>query len=166
MKKYCFDTSGISNPLESMPEDIHESMWQRIVPIVESGCIAVTSEIYAEMINIPGSIGQCIKSNKLKMVLEVNQGSWNWVNYVNHSTRMNTTYHNFISEYCGGSPKTVCLNDMTIIALAKCLGIPLVSMEGSTNSSSSKRKIPDICKLEGIEHLYFSDFLRRERIKV
>ena len=27
MKKYAFDTSGISNPLESMPEDIHESLW-------------------------------------------------------------------------------------------------------------------------------------------
>jgi len=28
MKKYAFDTSGISNPLESMPEDIHESIWK------------------------------------------------------------------------------------------------------------------------------------------
>jgi hypothetical protein len=27
MKKYCLDTSGLSNPLEFMPEDIHVTLW-------------------------------------------------------------------------------------------------------------------------------------------
>ncbi len=41
MKKYAFDTSGISNPLESMPEDIHESMWKNFKEkILPSGIIA------------------------------------------------------------------------------------------------------------------------------
>src|SRR5580704_19617184 len=59
MKKYAFDTSGISNPLESMPEDIHESMWGNFkTKILPSGIIAVTQEIYDEMGSIPGSVGE------------------------------------------------------------------------------------------------------------
>ncbi len=65
MKKYAFDTSGISNPLESMPEDIHESIWKTFKEtILPSGIIAVTQEIYDEMGSIQGSVGQAIKDNK------------------------------------------------------------------------------------------------------
>ena len=149
-----------------MPEDIHESMWKRLIEIAEAGSIAVTVEIYGEMLSIPGVVGDCIKANKAALVLEVNQDGWDWNNYVGHSTRINTTYHPFISEYCGNSPKTVCLNDISIVALSKSLGIPLISMEASVMSSPKKRRIPDICYLEGIEHLNFNDFLRRESIKV
>lgn len=71
MKKYCFDTSGISNPLETMPEDIYDSMWAAIKVVISTGCIAVTKEIYDEMTHIPGSIGDCIKSNEAQMVLRL-----------------------------------------------------------------------------------------------
>jgi len=74
MKKYCFDMSGISNPLEAMPEDIHRSMWAKIKAIFASGQIAVTKEIYDEMTHIPGSVGDCIRDNEQKLVLEVHQG--------------------------------------------------------------------------------------------
>jgi hypothetical protein len=79
---------------------------------------------------------------------------------------MNMEHHKFISEYNGGSKKTVGLNDMSVIALAKSLGLPLVSMEVSVQSSSVKRRIPDVCAIEAVEHLSFSDFLRKERIKI
>jgi hypothetical protein len=38
-------------------------------------------------------------------------------------------------------------------------------MEEEVTSSSKKRHIPDVCKIEGVEHLTFSDFLRREKLK-
>src|ERR1035437_2760427 len=109
MKKYCFDTSGISNPLESMPEDIHESMWSEFkTKCLESGIIAVTAEIYEEMECIPGSVGVCIKDHKAEMLQEVGGDGWDWNSYIDHTNRMQDTYKDFISELIGGSTKTVC----------------------------------------------------------
>lgn len=164
MKRYCFDTSGVSNPIETMPEDIHKSMWLHVTGVFAAGAVAVTTEIYDEMVRVPGAIGSCIKANKSSILMEVNEGTWNWKSYLDHSVRMNTAHREVISEYCGNSAKTVCLNDMSIIALAKCLGLPVVSMEVSTNPSTKRRRIPDICKLESVDHLTFNQFLRLEKI--
>ena len=165
MKKYCFDTSGISNPLESMPEDIHDSLWTGFkTKCLQSGIIGVTQEIYEEMEHIPGSVGQFIKDHKADLLMEVGE-DWDWGTYITHTNKMEDTYHDFISEYCGGSKKTVCLNDISIIALAKTLGIPVVSMEEKVTAGSKKLHIPDVCDLENIEHLNFSKFLRKEKLK-
>jgi len=164
MKRYCFDTSGISNPAEYMPQDIHQTMWRKVLEIFKSGSVAVTPEIYDEMVHIPGEIGACIIAHKDSLVLEINQSGWDWKSYVQHSTRMNEQYRGFISDYGSGSPKTVGLNDMSIVALAKSLNLPCVSMEGSAMTSPVKRKIPDICIMDGVDHLTFSEFLRKEGI--
>ena len=100
------------------------------------------------------------------LVMEVGTKDWEWPKYVEQSTKLNITYHDFISEYSGGSPKTICLNDMTIVALAGALNLPVISMEGRTSNSPNKRRIPDICFSENIEHLTFNDFLRRENIDI
>src|SRR5262245_39062558 len=122
MKKYCFDTSGISNPLESMPEDIHDSLWNGFkTKCLESGIIAVTREIYDEMLHIGGTVGACIKANKSELVMEVGE-SWDWNKYIDVVNKMEEDHRKFISEYCGGSKKTVGLTDISIIALAKTLG--------------------------------------------
>jgi hypothetical protein len=140
--------------------------WLKVIEVFESGAIAVTQEIYDEMIHIPGTIGGWINANKKTVLLEVNQSGWDSEAYVKHSSDMNAAHHDYISEYTGGSPKTVCLNDISIIALAKALGLPVVSMEVRVmkQSGSTKRRIPDVCDLEKVEHLTFNDFLRREKI--
>jgi hypothetical protein len=166
MKKYCFDTSGISNPLESMPEDIHESAWAKIKGCIEGGMFAVTTEIYDEMIHITGTVGECIRANGGTLVLEIGEGEWDWDGYIGHITRMQDAHRRFISDFNNNRKGTICLNDLSIIALAKTLGLPVVSMESPVrNDSSLKRRIPDICKLEEVDHLPFSDFCRRERLK-
>jgi hypothetical protein len=104
-KKYCFDTSGISNPLETMPEDIHESMWQDFKEkCLKAGIIAVTQEIHDEMVQIYGTVGQCIKDNKESLLMEVG-GDWDWNTYIDHVNRMGDDHKEFISEYNGGSKK-------------------------------------------------------------
>lgn len=166
MKKYCFDTSGISNPAETMPEDIHESLWEKFSDEIKNGCIAVTKEIYGEMIHIPGKIGKCIVDNEDLMVLEVGDNSWDWQSYIDHSVRMQDAYKNFISEYTGGSKKTIGLIDITIIAMAKALDLPVVSMEVRVaDKSSTKRRIPDICDAEQVQHLFFNDYLRAKSLR-
>lgn len=170
MKRYCFDTSGLSNPLEFMPEDIHPTIWARIRAFLEEGGVAVTSEIYDEMTRLPGSVGDCIRRNRDLLLMEVGVGAWNWNQYTAASSSMLTLHREFIAEYNGGGARTVGVNDISIIALAKTLNLPLVSMEKSATASPTpsqkKRRIPDICQLEGVTHLDFNDFLRAEGIQI
>jgi hypothetical protein len=98
--------------------------------------------------------------------MEVGTKDWEWSEYVKHSNRLNDKYHRVISEYTTGSAKTICLNDMTIVALAQALVLPVISMEARRANSPTKKRIPDICHSEGTEHLSFNDFLRRENISV
>jgi hypothetical protein len=166
MKKYCFDTSGISNPLESMPEDIHESAWKKIKACIVDSMFAVTFEIYEEMTHITGTVGECIRDNQPALVLEVGEGEWDWDAYTQHSTRMQDEYKDFIAEFNGNRRGTVGLNDISIIALARTLALPLVHMESEVNNpDSKKRRIPDICKLENVKPLPFSAFCRAEKLK-
>lgn len=166
MIKYCFDTSGISNPLESMPEDIHVSLWNTMCGHVHGATIAVTKEVHDEMCHIPGTVGSAIISCKAAMIFEVGDPSWNWHGYLGHVVRMQNDYKAHISEFIGGSKKTIGLNDLSIIALAKTLGKPVVSMEDFVpeTTGSIKRRIPNICKAEGVPHLTFNAFLRNERL--
>jgi hypothetical protein len=81
---------------------------------------------------------------------------------------MKVKYAAVISEYNGNRKGTIGLNDLTIIALAKTLGLPVVSSEKKTSvdqDSEKRQKIPDICDKEGVVHLSFNELLRAEEIK-
>jgi hypothetical protein len=148
-----------------MPEDIHVSLWTRVQDYILTGSVAVTAEIYEEMCHIPAAFGAFLQTNKRLLLLEVDDPSWNGLNYLGEFNRMRRAHHIFISEYSHlGSKRTICLNDLTTIALGKSLSLPVVSMEASVMSSPKFRRIPDICSLEGVPHLSFNDFLRREGI--
>jgi hypothetical protein len=162
MSKYCIDTSGLSHPYEEIPEDIHESLWARVRKTIVDGNVAVTPEIFDEVVHIDGGLGKFLDKHKALIIFEIEKGKWDWPSYVKHISRMQHDHRDFIREYCGGSPKTVCLNDISIIALAKTLHVPVVSMEKPVDKTSKKRHIPDICIVENVVHLTFSDFCRKE----
>ena len=168
MKKYCFDTSGFSTPVERMPDDIFGGLWRKVVPIIEAGEIAVTTEIYDEMHgSIRSLIGNCIDTNRVNMVLEIGDERWNYSAYTQTLVQIRERHKAFISEYTGGSPRTVGLVDISIIALAKAIGVPVVTEERPVSANTTaKRKIPDVCNLEGVECLTFNDFLRRSGINM
>jgi hypothetical protein len=162
-KKYCLDTSGLSNPLESMPEIIpmYQPIWNHVKTHIENGIFAVNDEIYQELFCLNGQVGQCLKDNKAKLVLEVGE-AWDWQRYLDIFEDMRVRHRAIISEYNGNRKGTVGLNDVSIVALAKCLGLPIISMESiSFQTSTTKVRIPGLCDLEGVEHLTFNDFLTR-----
>src|SRR6266436_1630943 len=168
MKAYCLDTSGVSTPLEFMPEDIHSSIWSAVADLVTAGKFAVTAEIYEELCHLPGALGECMKANEENLQLEIEEDSWDWKSYVSHYEQMKTTYASVISEYNGNRKNTVGLRDLTIVALAKTLRLPLVSSEkrlSAMQESAKRQKIPDICDKESVVHMSFNDLLRAERIK-
>ena len=162
MPKYCLDTSAISNPLMAMPEDLYVSVWGKVVSVISSGAFCCTKEISDEYDHIRGNVGDCLRNNKV--LHEVGQDTWNWPEYVGHVQRMSTQYKAFISEYNSNRRNTVGLNDLSIVALAKTLQIPVVSMEGSDQGqiSLNRMRIPRLCVVEGIDHLDFNEMLRRE----
>jgi hypothetical protein len=160
MKAYCLDTSGFSTPLENMPEDIHSVLWSHVAKVVDAGKLAVTTEIYEELVHLPGPIGQCIQNNKSQLELEIEQDGWPWQKYLEHVERMRCTYEAVISEYNGNRKNTVGLNDISIIALAKTLGLPVINSEKKLaimQQSNKRQKIPDICILEGVAPISFND---------
>lgn len=103
-----------------------------------------------------------LSRNKALILHEVTKGNWNWQDYLKHAAKMQLDHKQYIREFCGGSPKTVCVNDISIIALAKTLKLPVLSMEKPVDKSSKKRHIPDICAAEGVTHISFNDFCRKE----
>jgi hypothetical protein len=167
VKAYCLDTSGLSTPLENMPEDIHTVLWGRIAKIVVDGKFAVTTEIYEELSHLPGPIGECIQQNQASLQMEIEEEHWDWQTYLAHVERMRQTYEAVISENNGNRKGTVGFNDVSIIALAKTLGLPVVSSEkrlAATQDRTKRKKIPDVCDLEGVLHLNFNEFLRKEGV--
>ena len=163
-KKFCLDTSGLSNPLESMPEDItlYKGVWLHITAQIKAGIFAVNKEIYDELCCIEGNVGSCIKANKDQLLLEIGQSDWDWKRYLDIVEELRTRYSSFISEYNQNRKGTVGLNDVSIVALAKALNLPLISMESlSFQTSPTKMRIPRLCSLEGITHLTFNEFLAR-----
>lgn len=164
MKAYCIDTSGLSTPLEQMPEDIHRSLWGKISNIIQAGRLAATTEIYGELAHLPGPIGDCLRGNKAAIQLEVGDASWNSVAYINHAIQMQTDHARFISENNGNRKNTICLNDLSIVALGRSLALPVISSEVPVGPGGKWRKIPNVCQIEAVEHITFNDFLRREGI--
>ncbi len=168
MADYCLDTSGLSNPLENLPEDIFGSLWRQVEAVIRSGRICCNTEILEELGFIQGRMGACIEECKDLICLEIGTGDWPWQDYLAIAEQLRTKHQAVISEYNGNRKRTVGLNDISIIALAMTLDLPLISMEkaNTLQKSREKMRIPDICVLEGVTHITFNDFLRLEGISL
>lgn len=165
MPKYCLDTSGFSNPILDMPEDIHVTLWAKVRQRLQAGDFW-NGEIGKELESIFGELGQCLQKCASACCMEIGQGTWAWQSYLKEVERMRVAYKQYISEYNGNRKNTVGLNDVSIVVLGKTLKLPVMSMEKpNRNEPSEKRlKIPDLCALEGVDHLSFNEFLRAEGI--
>ena len=86
------------------------------------------------------------------MIYEIGHPHWNWRGYVDHFNRMKVSYKAFISEYNGNRKNTVDTDDVSIVALAKTLGLPVVSMEAFDRGevSAKKMRIPRLCECENV----------------
>lgn len=167
MPKYCLDMSGLSNPAQHMPQDIHATLWGQVEGLIVRGTFATTAEVFEELTHIPPPLGECIAANEAALVFEVGSDGWDWDRYLKHTTRMQTEYEAFISERNSNREHTINLNDLSVIALAKTLAVPVISMEARKGTQAEKRRgIPDICDAEKVLHMTFSDLLRAEGIVV
>lgn len=167
MKKYCLDTSGFSNPIQGMPEDIYVSLWAQLSDRVKAGHFAATAEVYEELTHIPGEVGQCIRDHEAEIKLEIGAGDWDYVAYLALLDELFPKYEGFING-TGGSKMSLSMPDLSIVILGKTLALPVVSMEIACahNPGSQRRKIPDVCIAENVVHMTFNDLLRAEGITI
>ena len=167
--RYCLDTSWISNPLVEMPPDVHTTLWERIGALIDGGAFCWNTEIWQEIDgSIPGETGDSLKRrHRSGGCYEIGQSHWDWQAYLAHVDAMNDKYRQYISEYNGDRKSTVGVTDVSIVCLAKTLGLPVASMEKPTSHSSPKRiRIPGLCNREGIPHYDLNELLRKEKITV
>ena len=168
MHKYCLDTSGFSNPALDLPENIFVSLWPQILSRVDAGMFCWNSEIAKELLSLPGGVGDCLKRNGEIHCYEIADDSWDWPAYVELIGNWHTQFENYISEYNGNRKNTIGLNDLSIVALAKTLRLPVVSMEKRNTGpqSANKMRIPDLCSRVSVQHLDFIELLLAEGIRV
>lgn len=166
--KYCLDTSAISNPLVGMPEDCFGGLWEKVKNVIVGGAFCCNAEIAEQYTHIEGSVGDCLTNQIPTMLYEIGVGSWNWQGYLDNTNRMTTKYHQYISDYHSNRRNTIDLKDLSIVALAKTLNLPVVSMEGSDGGqvSETKMRIPRLCICEAVRHLTFIDLLREEGLSI
>jgi hypothetical protein len=146
---------------ESVP--IYRPIWDCVRQCIADDKIAATAEIYDELTHIRGPLGDCISEHKSELLMEVDDDSWDGPRYVREYDRMRKDHAEWIAEYSMKSAaSTICLNDLTAVALAKTLGIPVVSMETRATGSPKHKRIPDICDLEDVLHYTFNDFMTIE----
>ena len=156
-KRLCVDTSGLTQPFRTYRQSIFPRLWRDVFEILASGEAAMTQEIFDEITAGRGDaltnhVGMC----RRQLVLDV--GDQQMSGYINVNSAMIGRHRSFVAEYCNRDD-TVGINDISIIAQAKHLGLPLLSMETSRANSQKRRGIPDICATDGVRHLEFQDFL-------
>jgi hypothetical protein len=149
-----------------MPEDIHRTLWLNVVLKVQSQIFCWNEEIASELASIRGPVGDALNSCNGSCCYEVGKGSWNWAGYVSTNNAWRKQFQQFISEYNGNRKNTIGLNDLSIVALAHTLRLPVISMESQNlgQPSLTKMRIPDLCKAVGIQHYNFTQLCRKESI--
>ena len=163
MKKYCFDNSAFSTPLQLTPPDVFSRLWQNVREFISSNQIAVTTEVLDEMLLLPGELGEFIGEQKEKLLLEIGEGEWPYLEYLENVKEMQIEFKDNIAR-SNQKKGDIGITDISIIALAKTLSLPLISSEKPVNvtSSSLKLKIPNVCAKVGVIHMDFNDFLREQ----
>jgi len=143
-------------------------LWDRVRKTVEDGKIGFNTEIMEELGSITGQLGECLQACAKSCCFEIGNDDWPWEEYIEHVEALKVTYEGVISEYNGNRKGTVGLNDISIIALAKTLNLPVISMEKANvyQQSETKMRIPDVCAAEDVPHIDFNTFLRMEGIKL
>ena len=169
MHRYCLDTSGLSNPVMEMPENLYVSLWGKVIPLIRAGVFCWNGEIAVQLKSIQGNVGHALASVNKQCCYEVNQGDWPRESYLSLIEEWRgVKYHQYISEYHGNRKNTIDMTDLSIVALAKILGKPVVSMEKPNlrQPSATKMRIPDLCRRENVTHLTFNEFLMAEKLTI
>ncbi len=166
MARFCLDTSWISNPLQTMPPDVHVTLWKKIFTLVEDCAFCWTEEISHQLERIPNAqFIEILKVINKVACFDLEKDGWPRTAYQEHFNRVTRKYQHVIKEYNGDRQATIDIADCSIVCLGITLGLPVVSMEKPNDHSRKRRmRIPDLCEEENVTHYDMTQFLRQEGI--
>lgn len=149
-----------------MPEDIHKTLWSSVVSKIDAHIFCWNVEIATEMDSIKGSVGAALKNCNSSCCFVEDEGSWDWASYIAINNTWRGQFKQYLSEYNRNRKNTIGLNDLSIVALAHTLKLPVVSMEAPNlgQPSQTKLRIPDLCREVQVRHLNFTQLCRNEGI--
>lgn len=168
MFEYCLDTSGLSNPYIEVPPTIYKTLWQIVYDLIDVRTFCWTKEIDSQLSLIRGDLGAKLREQSSHCCYEIGTDNWPWREYIDTIDEWHYVYQENISEYNGNRKNTIDLADLSIVALAKVLEKPVLSMEKPSPifSSSRRLRIPDLCVSEDVEHVDFNTVLLQRRIVI
>lgn len=168
MTNYCLDTSGVSKPWLELPVRVFPTLWLKVWDRIENDCFCWNDEIAQEIDRLDDPLRKKLKSREHVCRFRNDSTLWPYGNYSNLILEWERKYSQYIQENHGNRTGTIGRADLSIVALAKTLTLPIVSMERPNTSSPSKTKIriPELCKRENITHLNFVEFLEAEGVVV
>lgn len=147
---YCIDTSSIIVLRQSYPEDIFQTLHQKILPLLKSGKIIVLNVVLEELKIHEPSLHTMI----LQTIPKVRQEKYEA--YI-------LTAQQIIHTYYDGKGKSHNIKaDPFVIACAKDNSLTVITEELGSDST----KMPYVCSHEGVKSISFIDFLRNEKITV
>lgn len=168
MPKYCLDTSGLSKPFIDLPQHVFPTLWQKVGECIANDCFCWNDDIAEQFERLVEPLQSLLKNRERTCRFRDNDVSWPYDKYIALVSEWQTAYKQYISEFNDNRKDTIGLTDLSIVALAKTLTLPVVSMErpNSNQPSEKKIRIPELCEREKIKHLTFVEFLEAENIVV
>ena len=157
--RYCIDTNVIVSFLRGTDDeyygaDVFAPQWRLIEGLMGSGAMVAPRQVEAELLKwnktIP-AMAPWLKSHR-RMFLDVEMSA------------QLASAKKIVNIYPAYARDMNYLGDLSVISLADCLEITVLTLEGRRPGSSQRRpKIPNVCQEFDIDCVSVSGFLRRER---
>lgn len=156
--RYCIDTNVVVSFLRGTEDefygaDVFAIQWARIEELMGNGGIVAPRQVEQELLAWDRAIegmASWVRSHR-RMFFDVEMSA-----QLQSAKRIVNAYPAYASN-------TNYLGDLSVITLADCMGIAVLTLEGRKETNSKKRpKIPNVCQEFGIDCVSVTGFLRRE----
>lgn len=158
LPRYCIDTNVIVSFLRGTDDEFYGSdvfapQWSFIEGLIARGAIVSPREVERELMGWRNSIegvARWVRSCK-RMFLDIDASAQLWA------------AKEIVNAYPAYASNLNYVGDLSVMALAKYLGIAVLTLEKRVDQHSEKRpKIPNVCEQFEIDCLSVSGFLRKE----
>jgi hypothetical protein len=156
--RYCIDTNVIVSFLRGTDDEFYGSdvfapQWLFIEELATKGAIVAPREVERELTGWARTIegmAQWVRSHKgLFLAVE--------------ASAQLVAAKEIVNAYPAYASSTNYVGDLSIMSLAKYLGVAVLTLERRADHHAEKRpKIPNVCQEFGIDCVSVSGFLRRE----
>lgn len=155
--RYCLDTSSYIELKNKYPRDVFESLWEIFEDFINDNKMKSPQLVFDELLegDSQEDIVKFIKIHKGLLLQEFCEEIDNTNQYLTKK------YPEFVEKDTNQVKNNA---DLFVISTAKVNNLIVITEE--RRKEKSKKRIPNICDLEGIECMSLLDMIKREKIKI